>query len=406
MKMKKNRFKVDFLNAKVCVESRSLLVAVFVLLVVIGFPRIYATEVPMAILLVPFYLMGFLRFQAKNLFFSLVFVTLFSCWLLGGVVAFLMGDGTTKDLAFHFIVSAKILLNVFFGYVVYVVVREQSAALLLWLLVQLLIICASMLSADIYSFLLGFISPRSADVFQHIFGLRAIGFGLFHVGGALTVVTATFYYLLIVQNSFSRMLLLLLILPISMAVARSAIIPYLVLGVLKQGVKSKIYLAISMLVMCVLSVLVNSGPLYEATEIFRNFLSRGSFHSASVDALASMYVLPDSLKVYVLGVGQYFDSGVSGLRYYMGTDVGYLRLLYYSGVGSVFVFMALNIFGLVGLMISHRYPGSYNIRAFALALVCIFLVVNFKGLQVMPIFGFVFYFYASAQKSNTCLQGD
>lgn len=379
----------------------SILLSAFVLLVIIGYPRIYATELPMALFLVPFYLRRFLQFQATNFKFFLVFIGLFSCWLFGGVAACLMGDGTTQDVFFHVVVSFKILLNIFFGYVVYSVLKENDAALLIWLLVQVLVICVSMVSLDFYLVLLGFISPRSADVFQHIYGLRALGFGLYHVDGALTLIIAAFYYLLITKASFTKTLLLVLMLPVSMAVARSAIVPYAILGVLKRGVLVKLCLFISMLTMFLLSMIVSDGPIYESAEIFRNFLNRGVLHSDSVNALANMYVLPDSLKVYLFGVGKYFDSTSSELMFYMGTDVGYLRLLFYSGLGSIFVFVALNVFGLAGVICSRSYPGSYDVKAFAFALFCVFIIVNFKGLQVMSIFAFALYFYASDKKNQT-----
>lgn len=382
-------------------KFRSALFPAAALLMVIGFPRIYATEFPMALFLVPFYLRRFIRLQEKHFEFFLFFIGLFGCWFFGGLAAFVMGDGTTQDVFFHLVVSFKILLNLFFGYLVYSVVKDNNSSLLIWLLVQILVICVSMVNLDFYQFLLGFISPRSADVFQHIYGLRALGFGLYHVDGALTLIIAAFYYLLIAKASSTKTLLLVFMLPVSMAVARSAIVPYAILGVLKRGVLVKFCLFVSILTMLLLSMLVSSGPIYESTEIFRNFLNRGTFHSDSVNALAHMYFLPDSLKVYMFGVGKYFDSSSSKLMFYMGTDVGYLRLLFYSGVGSVFVFVALNIFALLGVICSRSYPGSYDIKAFAFALCCIFFIVNFKGLQVMSIFAFTLYFYASDRKKQT-----
>ncbi|MBW3503949.1 hypothetical protein [Pseudomonas sp. NKUCC02_KPG] len=354
----------------------------------------------MALFLVPFYLRRFIRLQEKHFKFFLFFIGLFGCWFFGGLAAFVMGDGTTQDVFFHLVVSFKILLNLFFGHLVYSVVKDNNSSLLIWLLVQILVICVSMVNLDFYQFLLGFISPRSADVFQHIYGLRALGFGLYHVDGALTLIIAAFYYLLIAKASSTKTLLLVFMLPVSMAVARSAIVPYAILGVLKRGVLVKFCLFVSILTMLLLSMLVSSGPIYESTEIFRNFLNRGTFHSDSVNALANMYFLPDSLKVYMFGVGKYFDSSSSKLMFYMGTDVGYLRLLFYSGVGSVFVFVALNIFALLGVICSRSYPGSYDVKAFAFALCCIFFIVNFKGLQVMSIFAFTLYFYASDRKKQ------
>ena len=376
----------------------SFLSSVLVLLIVLGFPRIYGTELPMALLLIPFYIMGFLRFQATNPLYFAVSITLFLLWLLGGGVVFLMGEGKEQDLFFHLVVSFKMLLNIFFGYVIYVVVAKYSSALLVWLFIQVTIIVISIFSFDFYSFLLGFISPRSAEVFQYVFGLRAIGFGLFHVDGALTLVIAVFYYLLVSNNNFTNKLLLLLMLPISMAVARSAIIPYAILGAFKKGLYLKLSLFFSLVVMLVLSVTIESGPVYEATEIFRNFLDRGNFHSDSVNSLTTMYVLPENIETYVYGAGKYFESDTSDLAFYMYTDVGYLRLLFYSGMGSVFLFVLFNIYGPASVLCSKSYPGSADVKMFSLALVFIFLIVNFKGLQVMSIFAVVIFYHSLSKK--------
>ncbi|MGP4922406.1 hypothetical protein [Pseudomonas lundensis] len=378
----------------------SLLFSVLVLLIILGFPRIYGTELPMALLLIPFYIVGFVRFQTICPLYFAVSITLFLLWLLGGVVVFLIGEGRWQDLFFHLIVSFKMLLNVFFGYVIYIVVSKYSSALLVWLSIQTTIIIASIFSFDFYSFLLGFISPRSAEVFQYVFGLRAIGFGLFHVDGALTLVIASFYYLLVSDNKFTNKLLLLLMLPISMAVARSAIIPYAILGGFKKGLYLKLSLIFSLVVMLVLSVTITSGPVYEATEIFRNFLDRGDFHSDSVNSLTTMYVFPENLETYVYGAGKYFESDTSDLAFYMYTDVGYLRLLFYSGMGSVFLFILINIYGPASVLCSKSYPGSADVKMFSLALIFIFLIVNFKGLQVMSIFAVVMFYHSVNKKQE------
>ncbi|MEQ6924407.1 hypothetical protein AAUI01_02110 [Pseudomonas mosselii] len=390
---------VDMSNAGQQERKGSFLLALLVLTVTIGFPRVYGTEVPMAVLLMPFYMLGFLRLLMSNGGFAIAFLLLFGGWLLGGAVV--ATAGAPGDLFFHFVVSSKIFLNIFFGYVIHRVLTRRPSALLAWIILQCGLATISIVDREVYVTLLGFISPRSAEVFQHIYGLRALGFGLFHVDGALTLVITVFYYLLISQKSFLKSLLVIMIFPVAMAIARSAIIPFAILGLSRRGVGLKVLLLLSVVTMVVLSFYVTSGPLYQATEIFRNIVVKGEFHSDSVQSLSEMYIYPDRLSTYLYGDGRYFSEDTSELGFYKGTDVGYLRILYFSGLGSVVVFMLLNCFYLVPILFGGRYEKSRDIKVFALALFLIFVIVNFKGLQVMPIFAVSLFLFAGQQERDT-----
>lgn len=382
------------------VKKSSPIVAFFILVIVLGYPRFYGTEFPLALLIVPFYLVGFGRLFLAQGFFSITFLLLFGLWVLCGVLAFLNGQGEYRDIFFHVVVSVKILLNVFFGYVVYQVVRTRPSVLAMWLIFQSAIIILSMFSSDFYYLMLGFISPRSAEVFQHIYGLRALGFGIFHVDGALTIVLALFFSVLLSNTKFINGLLLLLLLPLSMAVARSAIVAYAIMSAFRKGLIFKVFLVFALLVMVALSFYVESGPLFEATEIFRNLFQHGELESQSVNVLLEMYVLPNTISDWLFGSGQYFSGATETLEFYMGTDVGYLRILYYSGVGSVFIFILLNTFFLIPLVFSRSYPEFMKVRMFALSLIVIFLIINLKGLQSMPIFAMALYMYSLDLRRN------
>lgn len=372
-----------------------LIISFLVLVLVIGFPRIYGTELPMALLLIPFYLAGFLQQMMVKGYYSFVFLMLFSLWLIGGIICYLNGDGVVADLLFHLVISVKMLLNLFFGFVVFQVIRDRPTALLWWLVFQVIVAAYTIVSPEFYAVLLGFISPRSADVFQHVTNLRALGFGLFHVDGALLLVVAMFFYIFLTKGGAFRNLLLILMLPISMAMARSAVIPYAVFGVLKRGMLLKVTLVFSVLILMTLSFFVTSGPLFEATEIFRNFIEFGEFRSVSVSGLADMYILPDSIKVYLYGDGKYFSNDPDVLGFHMGTDVGYLRILYFSGLWSILVFFLLNTYYLFPLIFNKKYHALFEVKSFAISLILIFFIVNFKGLQLMPLFSIAFYFYAT-----------
>lgn len=77
-----------------------------------------------------------------------------------------------------------------------------------------------------------------------------------------------------------------------------------------------------------------------AFEGFFNLIETGEWSIASNEKLASMYVFPETIKTWLIGDG-YFSSprdvdpmfiGKIVGGYYMGTDVGYLRFIFYFGL--------------------------------------------------------------------------
>lgn len=83
-----------------------------------------------------------------------------------------------------------------------------------------------------------------------------------------------------------------------------------------------------------------------AFEGFFHLAEHGTFSYSSNEKLKSMYVWPDNLKTWVVGDG-YFNNprntdphytGERYLGYYMGTDVGYLRFIFYFGVIGLLAF--------------------------------------------------------------------
>ena len=94
-------------------------------------------------------------------------------------------------------------------------------------------------------------------------------------------------------------------------------------------------------------------------EGFFNLVEDGYWHTASNDVLTSMYVFPDNPKTWIIGdgyfVGQSSDPNYLGNYfdgYYMGTDVGYLRFIFFFGITGLAFFCAL-IFYAGGLCLKH-----------------------------------------------------
>ena len=99
-------------------------------------------------------------------------------------------------------------------------------------------------------------------------------------------------------------------------------------------------LAISLCVYLYQQDAIFRSNLRFAFEGFFSLIEKGEWQVSSNEKLETMYVFPDNLKTWLIGDG-YFDNPyyadpyftgrfVGG--YYMGTDVGYLRFIFYSGL--------------------------------------------------------------------------
>lgn len=99
-----------------------------------------------------------------------------------------------------------------------------------------------------------------------------------------------------------------------------------------------------------------------AFEGFFSLFEQGKWEVSSNDKLKAMYVFPDNLKTWIIGDGYFsnprdvdlFFIGKETGGYYMGTDVGYLRFIFYFG-----------IIGLIAMMTFVCKAGAYCIKNLA-----------------------------------------
>ena len=97
-----------------------------------------------------------------------------------------------------------------------------------------------------------------------------------------------------------------------------------------------------------------SEQFYDLTrfgfEGFFNLIENGEWEVASNNRLETMVVFPEEFRTWIVGDG-YFDNQRSDINYlgdateegfYMGTDIGYLRFIFYFGlIGLVFISMVM-----------------------------------------------------------------
>lgn len=83
-----------------------------------------------------------------------------------------------------------------------------------------------------------------------------------------------------------------------------------------------------------------------ALEPFISLASGSGFRVSSInDLLNNHLVFPDSIRVWMLGAGQWGDANTGGN--YMGTDIGYLRMIWYVGLPASLMIYSWYLYALV-----------------------------------------------------------
>lgn len=120
-----------------------------------------------------------------------------------------------------------------------------------------------------------------------------------------------------------------------------------------------------------------------AFEGFFNLVENGEFTTGSTEVLETMWVWPSDTKTWIIG------SGIYGSWAY-GTDIGYCRLILYSGLTG-FVVFALN-FVYYAYYFARKYPRY--VWLFVAYLAMTFIVWMKVSTDILMIYAFFFWFTA------------
>lgn len=106
-------------------------------------------------------------------------------------------------------------------------------------------------------------------------------------------------------------------------------------------------------------------------EGFFSYFESGEFETDSTEKLKSMIVWPEELRTWIIGDG-YFENSRNDINYlgnstvrgfYMGTDIGYLRYIFYFGIIGL---IAISLVVVYSALIGCKYFSEYrNIFLFA-----------------------------------------
>ena len=129
--------------------------------------------------------------------------------------------------------------------------------------------------------------------------------------------------------------------------------------------------------------LYNTNPIFHANtrfafEGFFSLVEKGRWEVHSNDILMNMYVFPDNLKTWLIGDGYIenpsatdpYYTGNETDAFYKGTDVGYLRFIFYFGIFGLLTFIIFFI------AITKDCMKKFHAQS---ALFLLFLTVNLIG---------------------------
>jgi hypothetical protein len=107
-----------------------------------------------------------------------------------------------------------------------------------------------------------------------------------------------------------------------------------------------------------------------AFEGFFNWVETGRWETASTNKLMeTMVVFPDNLKTWIIGDG-YFNNPLNPNRFYMETDVGYLRFIFYCGLIGLSIFSIFFIY--LAFACARKFPQQKQ-------MFWMFLILSFVG---------------------------
>jgi hypothetical protein len=351
----------------------------------------------------------------KRLF--IFFILLFTILLISLVS---IGINQTNDIEFiKYPVSVIIIL--FASYFVAKVLNNfykdldfKNISLLIVnvIFIQSIISFMMFLVPDLRDILIGIqrISPDDMERMSDLFEFRLIGFGTMFFGAGIINGFALLLIGILLRNyklskkqiislSFKFSIILIL----GMMMSRTTIIGG-ILSILLIFFPQKIKIMVSMVKKKVLFIissifipLIISLILYLAVpninqtvesgfnfafELFMNYYENGNIETKSTNRLKEMYVFPASIKTWIIGDGYW--SNPTGKGYYMQTDVGYLRLIYYFGCIGLGIYIFYQYY-LVRITFS-----IINEKVFMWMVFVYFLILNLKGFSDLSSFIMLF----------------
>lgn len=300
-----------------------------------GYPKVPFLGVPIGLFLIAFFWKEYFRIVRRYSRAALLPCFLFLIYMTG--IFLLKDDSGQMDLSFIATLFYKMFANVCMAAVLIKIIDKSPRVLLFYTVLQVLLIFSSAFNREIFDFLLLFQSQETSNVFDEVFGLRAIGFGVLHNEG---VVLLVLLYILSTLTVRSRLFVFINGALIYFSSLSSRLVVPLMFITQFLVERKHLYIVVLAMVAVVIGVgAQEDGPWGEVFELLNRPES-----IRSVDAIAEMNMFPkiDDVPGWLIGYGRFF--GENG--FYMDTDIGLSRILFAGGLLGVIIYIWAN-FGVV-----------------------------------------------------------
>ena len=239
---------------------------------------------------------------------------------------------------------------------------------------------------------------------------RAIGFGVgnFFMGGVtsgLGIIFSFFLYKIKRISIFKLVSFVSLIFITGIFIARTTMIGLIGVLLLFEDFKKDLHkiikvfsvfiLSAILLFMYIINFLKDIINLNWAFELFFAY-QEGNIETGSTNELKEMYVFPNNLSTWILGDGRMMAD--DGVRYYMGTDVGFLRLLFFGGIFFTIVFFICQF--ILSYIIIKR---DKDLKYLIILINLYSLLLNFKGFTNLNYILFLILAFLVNKKRNNVI---
>lgn len=252
-------------------------------------------------------------------------------------------------------------------------------------------------------------------VIQMFLGVRLLGLGCFYFGAGVLYGLGLILLVPVMFRStnhntlFKLILLYLYLFAIGCFFARTCMIGFAVSAFIvassftKTKLRNRAFTIIRqfltwtcLITLSLISIYLSSPKLQEdygkiidfGFEAFINLSENGELSTKSSDGLQNEHlkVLPDNLKTYFIGDTKWMD----GEQYYKGSDVGYIRLLFFGGFTIIILFILYQYSVLSTLCCIYGNPVIKRCFIFTLFYIIMLLI---KGYTDVASLMFIYLFY-------------
>lgn len=280
------------------------------------------------------------------------------------------------------------------------------------------------------SFLLNLLAPSDLEmtIVENAYGFRLIGFGTaFFASGVINSVALILCAVIINFSVLSRkqlieyIIIYLFVFLIGLMMSRTTLVGF-VLSLFAFCYKAKIWrfkvalrlrvILKSMLLTCLIIYIVlclfpsaykdrMNTIIRFGFEFVYNYAESGKLETSSSNGLLRMYnKIPHNLKTWLIGDGFYRNPENPTRGYYMGTDIGFVRIIFCVGL------LGLLYFILFQWVVVHYVSNNneYSLRFFFILLFILFLLLNMKG--VTDLFRYLILFFCTNSLPKVKAKGE